>query len=205
MSIYLEYLEKGLIIASHQKKQLIVVTISITIILLLTLGLLLVLHQRRRTMVQQIKQDKQIQQLQEDKIDSQQRELSSYILLSSRKNELLQQIDQHLQLLPQNNDDVKAIKQVVKENLAIEQVWHNFIIHFNNVHPDFFDKLKTRTSSLTENNLRLCAYLRISMSSKQIAQILNMSPENVRKSCYRLKQKLSLGEENNLYDFLRNL
>ena len=205
ISIYLESLEKGLIIASHQRKQFIIVSISVTVILLLMLGLLIVFQQRRRTMVQQIKQDQQIQKLQEDKIESQQRELSSHALLLSRKNELLQQIDQHVKSLPQDNDDVKAIKQVVKGNLTAEQVWNNFMIHFNNVHPDFFDKLKARAPSLTENNLRLCAYLRIGMTAKQIAQVLNISSENVRKSSYRLKKKLLLGEEDNLYDFLRNI
>jgi uncharacterized ubiquitin-like protein YukD len=100
---------------------------------------------------------------------------------------------------------VKALKQIVKDNLMAEQVWDNFVIHFNNVHPDFFEKLKQRAPTLTENNLRLCAYLRISMTPKQIAQVLNISFENVRKSSYRLKKKLLLGEEDNLYDFLRNI
>ena len=205
ISVYLESLEKGLIIASNQKKQFIIITIFIAIILLLALGLLAVLQQRRLTMAQQIKQDKQIQELQEDKIESQQRELSSQILLLLRKNELLQQMNQHVNALPQNNADVLAIKQIVKENLTVEHVWNDFVIHFNSVHPNFFDKLKTRAPYLTENNLRFCAYLRISMTAKQIAQVLNMSPENVRKSSYRLKKKLLLGEDANLYDFLRTI
>ena len=205
ISIYLESLEQGLVIASQQKKLFRIISISVTVIFLLLLGFFIELHQRRRNLAQQINRDQEIKKLQEDKIELQQRELTSHTLLLLRKNDLLQEVNRHLQRLPQDLENVKAIKQIVKDNLAAEQVWDNFVIHFNNVHPDFFEKLKQRAPALTENNLRLCAYLRISMPPKQIAQVLNISFENVRKSSYRLKKKLLLGEEDNLYDFLRNI
>lgn len=167
--------------------------------------LTIAVQQRHRTMLKRIEQDKHIQKLQEDKIEAQKRELSGHALLLSEKNTLLQQIDSYATALPADNKEAKAIKQIVRENIITEQAWHNFMIHFNEVHPDFFDKLKEHTPLLTENNLRLCAYLRISMTSKQIAQVLNISSENVRKSTYRLKKKLLLGEHDNLYDFLRRV
>lgn len=203
ITVYLESLEKELTIATQAKKQFFIVIVFISIIFLLLVKLLLALLQRRRRMFLQIEKDKQIKRLQEDKIESQKRELTSSVLLLSRKNELLEQIDEHVKSLPQSNYDVRAIKQIVKGNLTVEEVWSTFRIHFDKVHPGFFDKLRAYIPALTENNLRLCAYLLIGMTGKQIAQVLNMSPDNVRKSTYRLKKKLLLGEEENLHDFLR--
>ena len=62
-----------------------------------------------------------------------------------------------------------------------------------------------KTSRKPANELRLCAYFRIGMSIKQIAQILNVSPESIRIHRYRLKKKLMLGEEENIDDFIRNV
>jgi DNA-binding CsgD family transcriptional regulator len=205
MSIYLESLRKELTIADQERRQFLSIIISVTIVLTLALTLLSVLHQKRRNTDRQIDQDKQIRKLQAANIESQKRELSAHALLLSGKNTILRQIDNHIKALPTDNHDVKAIRQIVKNNLTADQAWENFMIHFNKVHPGFFEKLKTCAPSLTENNLRLCAYLRISMATKQIAQVLSMSPDNVRKSSYRLKKKLGLGEEDNLYDFLRRI
>jgi DNA-binding HTH domain-containing proteins len=77
--------------------------------------------------------------------------------------------------------------------------------HFNKVHPSFFDKLKEMCNNLTENNLRMCAYFRIGMSAKQVAQILNVSTETIKNGRYRLKRKLGLEEEQDLDDFIRNI
>jgi DNA-binding CsgD family transcriptional regulator len=205
MSIYLESLHQKLTIAEQERRQFISIIISVTVVLMLALVLLSVLHQKRRNTDRQIEQDRQIQRLQENNIESQKRELSAHALLLSEKNNILRQIDSHIKALPTDNHDVKIIKQIVKNNLTADQAWENFMIHFHKVHPGFFEKLKTCAPSLTENNLRLCAYLRISMAPKQIAQVLSMSPDNVRKSSYRLKKKLGLGQEDNLYDFLRRI
>lgn len=88
-----------------------------------------------------------------------------------------------------------------------EAAWEDFMLHFQKIHPKFFQKLKSYhgAKKLTENELRLCAYFRIDMSAKQIAQILNVSPEAIRIHRYRLKKKLMLGEEENIDDFIRNV
>ena len=205
ISVYLESLEKGLKIAAQEKKQLHIIIVFISVIFLLMVGQLLTQLQKRKRMFLQIEKDKLIKRLQDDKIESQKRELTSSVLLLSRKNELLEQIDVHVNALPQNNYDVKEIKKIVKGNLTVEEVWGTFMIHFDKVHPGFFNKLKVRAPDLTENNLRLCAYILIGMTAKQIAQVLNMSPDNVRKSSYRLKKKLLLGEEDSLPDFLKTV
>ncbi|MNS54016.1 Bacterial regulatory protein, luxR family [compost metagenome] len=77
--------------------------------------------------------------------------------------------------------------------------------HFNEVNPDFFNKLKEACSDLTENNLRMCAYFKMGMTAKQVASILNISVETVKNGRYRLKKKLGLTEQDNLDDFIRNI
>jgi signal transduction histidine kinase len=193
----MESLQKELTIAGQEKRLFIIIISFVTVTLILLLTLLIVIQKRRRAMAQQIERDRQIQKLQEDNIESQQRELSTHALILSEKTELLKQIDVHIKTLPKDNADVKAIKKIIQGNLTTEESWENFMLHFNKVHPHFFEKLKARSPALTENNLRLCAYLRISMNSKHIAQVLNMSHDNVRKSIYRIKKKLSLDEDDN--------
>lgn len=58
--------------------------------------------------------------------------------------------------------------------------------------------------NLTQNELKLCAYLRINLSSKEIAQMLNISPESLITKRYRLRKKLDLDTEDNLVKFLSN-
>lgn len=82
---------------------------------------------------------------------------------------------------------------------------HKFIYHFNEVHPEFFSRLKSLCNELTENNLGMCAYFKMGMSIKQVASILNVSTETVKNARYRLKKKLNLNEEINLDDFIRDI
>ena len=58
---------------------------------------------------------------------------------------------------------------------------------------------------MTENELRLCAYIKIGMRAKEIAQLLSVSPDSVKMSRYRLKKKLDIAGETSIDDFLRNL
>ena len=81
------------------------------------------------------------------------------------------------------------------------------MMHFSKIHPRFFQRLKKVpcAKALTENELRMCAYFRIGMTAKQIAQILNVSPEAIRINRYRIKKKLMLTEADDLDDFIRNV
>ena len=63
---------------------------------------------------------------------------------------------------------------------------------FNNADKDFIKKLKSIHPNLTPNDLRLCAYLRLNLSSKEIAPLLNISPRSVEVKRYRLRKKMEL-------------
>jgi ligand-binding sensor domain-containing protein/DNA-binding CsgD family transcriptional regulator len=83
--------------------------------------------------------------------------------------------------------------------------WNNFAIYFDEVHNNFLSTLKVKFPSLSSTDLKLCAYLRLNLSSKEIAQLLNISLKGVEISRYRLRKKLQLSTDVNLYDFLITL
>ncbi|MEA3446274.1 MAG: LuxR C-terminal-related transcriptional regulator, partial [Bacteroidota bacterium] len=94
---------------------------------------------------------------------------------------------------------------VIKDNIDSDNDWQQFKLHFEEVHIGFFDNLKTNYPGLTQNELKLCAYLRINLSSKEIAQMLHNTSDTINKSRYRLRKKLNLSNEDDLIEFIRNV
>jgi DNA-binding CsgD family transcriptional regulator len=73
------------------------------------------------------------------------------------------------------------------------------------VHSDFVVNLKEKHASVTGNEIKLCTYLRMNLSTKEIAQLMNISVRGVEISRYRLRKKLQLPSEVNLFDYLISL
>ena len=73
------------------------------------------------------------------------------------------------------------------------------------MHSGFIIKLKEKHASISNNELKLCAYLRMNLSTKEIAQLMNISVRGVEISRYRLRKKLSLATDTNLFDYLINI
>ena len=142
-----------------------------------------------------------------ENLEAKAREIAAYSLLVSSKNQILQQIADIAKRIPGSLPESSEIQGIIKNNINTDKDWEDFMIHFQKIHPGFFRRLKAKRTAgeLTENELRLCAYFRIGMSTKQIAQVLNVSPESVRMHRYRLKKKLMLAEEDSLDDFIRNV
>jgi DNA-binding CsgD family transcriptional regulator len=86
-----------------------------------------------------------------------------------------------------------------------EAEWENFSLHFETVHPSFFKNLKTKHNNITTNELRLCAYLLMNLSNKEIAILLFISSDAVQKAKYRLKKKFSLSTDDKLFDYLLSI
>ncbi|MDR2928502.1 MAG: tetratricopeptide repeat protein [Cytophagaceae bacterium] len=211
----LQIARQAVVIRNRQFWFVIFLFISIALVMVL---LLIIMRQKRsamtvqieqgkemhRAMTVQLEQDREIQSLQEEKITLQVRELTSHAMHLAHKDDILQQISDRIKMLPVNNE-VKEIQQILKNNLSTDQSWESFMLHFSKVHPDFFERLKARATGLTENNLRICAYFRVGLSTKEIAQILNTTVGAVKRSRNRLKNKIGLGEDNSLDDFLRGV
>jgi len=219
-AILLESSQKELTIA-EQRSMLNHRRFLIALISALGGGLLIIiilLRQRlkvveNRELSLKLKQEESIRQLKEEShqeaIEAKIREITSYSLLLVTKNNILQRIHDLVNNATEGKESVKTmreqVKQVIKSSQDSEQEWNNFMSHFDKVHPRFFDKLKSINPELTENNLRVCAYFRIGLSTKEVAQLLNISADTSRTNRHRLKKKLGIAEEDNLENFLRNI
>jgi hypothetical protein len=139
-----------------------------------------------------------------EKVDGQNRELSTISLLVSKKNEALQNIRSKLIDRPSETAD-GAIRMALKEidrEIAFDSEWDTFKFHFEKVHPDFFASLSKIASTLTDREQRFCAYLKSNLSTKEIAQLTNITVRGVQQMKYRINQKFR-ESGGNLTDFLR--
>ena len=217
---YLEAAQKDLIIAKQEnelknRQFVFIIMISAAVILIILLFLLFVNQQKRRKASEnrelsvQLEHEQEIKKKQEELLDVKTREITSYSLLVSNKNNLLRQIRELTEHIFDNQENTvkntAKIDEVIRDNLNIDDEWENFKMHFDKVHPHFFEKLKQRCSDLTEENLKMCAYIKIGMSNKQIAQLLNIAHTSVIVSHHRIKKKLQLPENEDIGRFVGRL
>jgi len=150
------------------------------------------------------------EQLQAD-LASKSRELANSAMNIVYKNELLQKISEEITHLKDSSgkqlseDQLRRIQKVIHEGMNDERDWNVFESSFNEAHENFFKKLKSGHPDLVPNDLKLCAYLRMNMSSKEMASLLNISLRGVEIRRYRLRKKLNLEHDKNLVEFLIEL
>ncbi len=147
----------------------------------------------------------------ESEIDFKNSELASSAMHLLKKGELLTKIKGALSQLIKEIDNTHAItelKKMVKtlsEDEHMDEEWENFSNHFDKVHSDFLSELKELHPSVSANELKLSAYLRMNLSTKEIAQLMSISVRGVEISRYRLRKKLALASEVTLFDYLINI
>ncbi len=130
------------------------------------------------------------------------RELSNAALSLVRKNEVLQHLRDQLLQAHQDPNALRKLIRAIDQHLDSEHDWALFEAAFNEVHDDFFKRLMAAYPDLTPGDLRLAAYLKLNLSSKEIAPLLNISVRGVENKRYRLRRKLGLSEEENLTEFI---
>lgn len=147
----------------------------------------------------------------ESEIQYKNSELASSAMHLVKKGELITKIKAELNQLAKRVDNTQAqteLKKMIKtlsEDEQIDQEWDHFAKHFDKVHSDFVVELKNKHPEISPGELKLCAYLRMNLSSKEIAQLLNISVRGVEISRYRLRKKLNLAAGENLFDYLIQL
>ena len=137
-------------------------------------------------------------------VENKNRELSNAALNLIRKNEVLQRLKDDL--LDARNDPraLQKLARLIDNHLEGDHDWEVFEESFNRVHDDFFKRLMLDFPDLTPGDLRLAAYLKMNLSSKEIAPLLNISVRGVENKRYRLRKKLDLPEDANLTGFIMN-
>ncbi len=172
-------------------------------------------EQKRTVYLHQLeleKSEKEVVKLRNEKLEGEiqfkNTELASTAMHLMQKEEFLLKIKdelQHLNKIGKEKADpaeVKKILRILSEEEKLNEEWEQFSVHFDKVHSDFLVKLKEKYPSLKPHELKLCAYLRMNLSSKEIARLMSISVRGVEISRYRLRKKLDIPTETNLFQFL---
>lgn len=158
--------------------------------------------------------DHKIVELEKEKLDKELKhkaqEMTSVMMSLSHKNETLLTVKKELQnivgLLPRTSADAKkAIAELqgkVTIDLKSDEVFDRVAEEFDLVHNDFIKRLRGRFPDLTNNEALMCAYLKMNLSTKEIAPLLNISVRGVETMRYRIRKKFGLEREENLTEFL---
>lgn len=141
-------------------------------------------------------------------IDHKNKELASTTMHLLQKSELIQKLRtelDRLKRLTENQEAKKELRRIMgllRDDAQLDEEWEQFFHHFDKVHSNFFKRLKEQFPQLTAKDQKLCAYLRMNLTSKDIAPLMNISVRGVEISRYRLRKKLDLDTEVNLNEFM---
>jgi hypothetical protein len=140
-------------------------------------------------------------------------ELASSTMNLIRKNEILLEINQNLTKVIEEISDksetrailrrISKMQEDIKQNIEHDNNWKRFAENFDLVYENYLKRLSERFPNLTISDKKLCAYLKMDLSSKDIAPLLNMSFRSVEMSRYRLRKKMELDRDINLAEFLQ--
>lgn len=158
------------------------------------------------------KKQQELLQLEEDKVKNELRHINNLLAASTMnlvvKNEFIVTIKEKLQDVNRkgkNKETKQALEQIVKEidvTLRLQEDWEQFEHHFDQVHGNFLSRLRTRFIDLTPNEQKLCAFLRLNLNTKDIANLMGISLRGVEVARYRLRKKLDLNKGQNLSKFI---
>lgn len=174
--------------ASHQR-QLIIIILSVVVLIVVLLVALLIWLNRKRLAVE---------------LELRNREITAKSMDKMQSNELLNDVIEKLsemEVHPEKNILSNAIRDL--KTLVDVDTKKDFDLHFVQMHPDFYQKLLTDFPKLTQNELRLCAFVKSNLSVKEIAAINGISADSVKTARKRLRKSLNLtGEDVSLLEFL---
>ncbi|MGY3792955.1 tetratricopeptide repeat protein [Aquimarina sp. 433] len=143
-------------------------------------------------------------------LDTKNKELTTNSLRLVKKNKVLEHLKEEVEVMRFAEDqnaqyNYQKVLQIINFDFKDDHHWDHFKKHFEQIHKDFYSKIKNQYPNVTTNELRLMALLKMNLSSKEIATILNITQEGVRKARYRLRKKLEIPSNNVLIDIILNL
>ena len=164
---------------------------------------------------QRLQSERQIMQIQNEKLQSEiqnkSQQLSNVAINVVRKNEILEEIRDELkqvkaemgQQLP--NIHYQKLLHSIERNVAGKEDWTLFEQNFDEVHEQFFKRLRQLFPTISPSELRLAACLRMNLSTKEMAPVLGISVRGVEIKRYRLRKKLGLSSDSNLVQFMMDV
>ena len=164
---------------------------------------------RQRLLEQQLKEQETMSLLEQEKlnneIEAKNRQLTAKVLFQTNRNKL---IDEIIGVFLQNPElmespTIKSLYQQLKMERQ-ESVNNGFLVYFEQLNPAFLSSLKEKHSGLTANDIRMLSYIYLNLSSKEIANLLNVLPDSLKKKKQRLATKLGI-DTTELYNYLTNI
>lgn len=175
-------------------------------------------HQKRMDAIQQAHREeplvaeRKIEHLKNEKLTNEikhkNKELANSTMHLIQKNKFLNSVKNEINNLLDSNIDtsqknsLKRLLRHIDRDISNEKYWKVFDDYFDEVHQDFLTRLKEKYPDLSPKELRLCAYLKMNLSSKEIAVLMNISIRGVEVSRYRLRKKLGIERDTNLIDYI---
>ncbi len=188
--------------ASSRKTILILYIISGAALLAVVFILFLMLRLEK----QKKKQGDLEKQALNEKLEYQNKELTTNVMYLTKMNEMVVQIGEKMKRLEveDHSSNAKIIKLIISEleQTANVDAWKEFEIRFQNVHTHFYHNLSDKFPDLSPNELKLCAFLRLNMSTKEISSLTYQSQNSIMVARSRLRQKIGISKDENLITFL---
>ncbi|MFT4644715.1 MAG: AraC family chitin signaling transcriptional activator, partial [Planctomycetota bacterium] len=136
--------------------------------------------------------------------------IASSTLNNIKKNELLTDLIIDIKIIDGElvnsslHHPIKKVIKKIKNHLVDKEDWLTFELHFRNSHSQFFENLRNAYPDLSSNEIKLSAYLKLNLSSKEIASLMNISIKSVEQGRWRLRKKLDLPKESNLVNYIQS-
>ena len=203
-------LEKALLANRHYRKELTYLIIILGAGLIISTLLFLYIVQRNRVRRKSLEQKTTL--LEKDALSKdleiKNKELTTGVMYSIQKNKVLSSLTEELveiektAIKEETREAINKISKKIRSSLNAN-AWEEFEIRFHQVHKEFYEKLATKHPKLTPNEKRLCAFLRLDMSSKEISRITGQSLSALQMARIRLRRKLNISNKDiNLITFL---
>lgn len=179
----------------------------------------LLAHQAKELLIKQAELEKQKMVAEKDRTDIVNVNLETTIKLKNSKvatntvnlihlNEILLSIREYIVQIQNSKDPkihqsiVSKIDKIIEQEIQGDKHWGEFEEIFNQLHNNFIQRLKIHYPELTPRDIRLCAYLRMNLNTKEIAPLLGISVRGVEDTRYRIRKKVHLSPEDNLAEFI---
>lgn len=140
----------------------------------------------------------------QNEIEFRESQLSTMALQIMQKNDLLKELKEKLDRYESIKED-QDVKKIINRGLNQDKDWIDFNSSFESLNKNFYIRLKEAYPEISQNDLKLCALIKLNLSIKEMAGILNISPDSVKTARYRLRKKLQLSSEENLSEFISKL
>ncbi|MBK8428316.1 MAG: hypothetical protein IPL27_21185 [Lewinellaceae bacterium] len=170
------------------------------------------LHKQQELIEIEKQKTQELREIEDDKMKSELRHINNLLAASTMnlvvKNEFMESIKEELEEVKRMGKSVEtkqALEKIVKEidtTLRLQEDWEQFEYHFDQVHGDFLNRLREQFHDLTPNEQKLCALLRLNLSTKEISNLMSISLRGVEIARYRLRKKLGLDLGQNLSKFI---